>query len=117
MADMEDNANADCTARRPLALKLAEVDKPCSLVARKTGLMEGVGDTHGLRPRRRGGVVDWPVRMSRRLEYYNHGILQSGPTAGSWPYSRGMSNPTWDGASVLVLWMGACGPKQNLGGM
>ena len=35
---------------------------------------------------------------------------------GSLPYSRNMSNPMWDGTNVMV-WMGTCGLKQNLGGI
>ena len=39
---------ADCTAPRPFALQLAKVYKPCALQIKKTELMEGVGDTHGI---------------------------------------------------------------------
>ena len=37
--DVEDATQADCTALRPLALKLAKVYKPCALVVKKTELM------------------------------------------------------------------------------
>ena len=65
----------NCTALRPLALKLAKVYKPCALVVKNTELMEGVGDTHGLRPRRKEDIVDWLVRVLYRLEYCNHGLM------------------------------------------
>ena len=42
MGDMEDATTADCTALRPLALKLAKVYKPCALVVKKTELMKGL---------------------------------------------------------------------------
>ena len=41
--------------------------------------MEGVADTHGIRPRRKEGFVDWLVQVLYKLEYYNHGPL---PYAG-----------------------------------
>ena len=41
IGDMEDATLADCTALRPLALKLAKVYKPCVLQAKKTELMVG----------------------------------------------------------------------------
>ena len=68
---------ADCTALRPLALKLSKVYKPCAQVVKKTELMEGVADTHGLRPRRKEDIVDWLVRsrVLYKLEYYDHGLL------------------------------------------
>ena len=47
----------------------------CSIVVKKIELVEGVGDTHGLRPRRKQDIVDWLVRVLYRLEYYNHGLL------------------------------------------
>ncbi len=74
---MEDATAADCTALLPLALKLAAVYKPCALQVKKTELMEGVGDTHGLRSRRMEYIVDWLVRVRvlYRLEYYDHGLL------------------------------------------
>ena len=37
--------------------------------------MEGVADTHGIRPRRKEDIVDWPVRVLYKLAYYNHGLL------------------------------------------
>ena len=52
--EMDDAKESDCTALRPLALKLAKGYTPCALVVKKTELMEGVGDTDGLRPRRKG---------------------------------------------------------------
>ena len=56
--EMGDTKEADCAALRPLSLKLAKVYKPCALVAKTAELMERVGDTHGLRPRRKGGIID-----------------------------------------------------------
>ena len=47
-SSMHDAPEADCTAIRPLALKLEKVYKPCALQIRKTELMEGVGHTHGM---------------------------------------------------------------------
>ena len=58
---MDDAKDADCAALRPLALKLAKVYKPCALVVQKTELLEGVADTHGIRPRRKEDIVDWLV--------------------------------------------------------
>ena len=57
----------------PIALKLAKVYKPCARVVKKSELMEGVGNTHGLRPGRKEDTADWLVRVLYRLEYYNHG--------------------------------------------
>ena len=59
-------------ALRPLALELAKVYKPCALLAKKTELVEGVGDTHGIRPRRKEDIVDWLVRVLYRLAYCDH---------------------------------------------
>ena len=67
--EMDDAKDADCTALRPLALKIAKVYKPCALVVKKTELMEGVADTHGIRPRRKGDIVDWLIRVLYKLEY------------------------------------------------
>ena len=72
---MDDAKDADCAALRPLALKLAKVYKPCALVVKKTELMEGVADTHGIRPRRKEDIVDWLVQALYKLEYYDHGLL------------------------------------------
>ena len=66
---MEDATQADCTALRPLALRLAKVYKPCALVVKNTELMEEVGDTYGLRPRRKEDILDWLARVLYRLEY------------------------------------------------
>ena len=46
--ESEEMDDVDCAALRPLALKLAKVYKPCALVVKKTELMEGVADTHGI---------------------------------------------------------------------
>ena len=73
--DLDDAKEADCTALRPLALKLAKVYTPCAQVVQKTELMEGVADTHGIRPRRKEDIVDWLVRVLYKLEYYDHGLL------------------------------------------
>ena len=72
---MGDAKDADCAALRPLALKLAKVYKPCALVVKKTELMEGLADTHGIRAKRKGDIVDWLIRVLYRLEYYDHGLL------------------------------------------
>ena len=76
---MDDAKEADCAALRPLTLRLAKVYKPCALVVKNTELMEGVADTHGIRPsirpRRKEDIVDWLVRVLYKLEYYNHGLL------------------------------------------
>ena len=45
IGEMEVATAADCTALRPLALKLAAVHTPCALQIKKTELMEGAGDT------------------------------------------------------------------------
>ena len=58
-----DSTAADSTALEPLALQLAKVYKPCALQVKKTELMEGVGDTHGIRSRRKEGIVEWLVRV------------------------------------------------------
>ena len=67
----------DCAALRPLSLKLAKVYKPCALVVKKTELelMEGVADTHGIRPRRKEDIVDWLIRVLYKLEYFDHRLL------------------------------------------
>ena len=76
--ELDDAKESDCAALRPLALKLAKVYKPCALVVKKTDLMEGVADTHGIRPRRKEDIVDWLVRVLYKLEYYNLRILTYG---------------------------------------
>ena len=73
--EMDDAKEAGCAALRPLALKLAKFYKPCALMVKKTELMEGVADTHGIRPRRKEDIVDWLVRVLYKLEYYDHGLL------------------------------------------
>jgi hypothetical protein len=60
---------SDCEALRPLALKIAKVYKPCALVVKRTELMEGLADTHGIRTKRKADIVDWLVRVLYRLEY------------------------------------------------
>ena len=72
---MEDATLADSTALLSLARKLANVYKPCALQVKKTELMEGVGDTHGLRSRRKEDIVDWLVRVLYRLECCDHPLL------------------------------------------
>ena len=44
-------------------------------MVKKTELMEGVADTHGIRPRRKEDIVDWPTRVLYKLEYFDHGLL------------------------------------------
>ena len=66
---------ADCAALRPLALKLATVYKPCALLVKKSELMEGAADTHGIRPRRKEDIADWMIRVLYNLEYFDHGLL------------------------------------------
>ena len=66
---------SDCAALRPLALKIAKVHKPCALVVKKTELMEGVADTHGIRAKRKEDIVDWLTRVLYKLEYFDHGLL------------------------------------------
>ena len=73
--EMGDAKDADCAALRPLALKLVKVYKPCALVVKKTKLMEGVADTHGIRPRGKEGIVDWLIQVLYKLGYYDHGLL------------------------------------------
>ena len=72
---MTDAPEADCTALQPLALKLAKVYKPCAVQIKKTKLMEGVGDTHGIRPRSRRNIVDWLIRVLYKLGYCEHPIM------------------------------------------
>ena len=72
---MAEATAVDCTALRPLALKLAAVDKPCALQVKTTELMEEVGDTHGMRSRRKDDSVDWLVRVLYRLDYCDHPLL------------------------------------------
>ena len=57
IGEMDEAKDADCSALRPLALKMAKVYKPCALVVKKTELMEGVADTHGIRPRRKRIII------------------------------------------------------------
>ena len=73
--EIDDAKDADCAALRPLALTLAKVYKPCALVVKKTELMEGVADTHSIRPRRKEDIADWLIRVLYKLEYYVHGLL------------------------------------------
>ena len=73
--NMEDATAADCTALRPLALKLAAAYQPCALQVKKNELMEGAGDTHGIKSRRKEDIVDWLVRVLYRLEYCDHPLL------------------------------------------
>ena len=72
---MDEAKAADCTALRPLALKLAKVYKPCAVVVKKTELIAGVDDTHGIRPRRKEDIADWLIRVLYKLEYFDHGLL------------------------------------------
>ena len=63
---------SDCAALRPLALKIAKVYKPCALAVKKAELMEGLADTHGIRAKRKEGVVGWLTRVLYKLEYFGH---------------------------------------------
>ena len=58
---MAELKGADCEVLRPLALKIAKAYKPCALVHKKTELMEGLADTHGIRTKRKEDIVDWLV--------------------------------------------------------
>ena len=109
---MDDAKDADCTALRPLALKLAKVYKPCALVVKKTEVMEGVADTHGIRTRRKGDNVDWLIRVLYKLEYYNHGLLTYAGVVTL------LEKNEWHNIGWIcqMVWMGGCGLKQNLGG-
>ena len=60
---MDDATVADCTALRPLALKLAKVCMLCALQIKKIKLMEAAGDTRGIRSRRKEDIADWMVRV------------------------------------------------------
>ena len=110
---MDEAKAADCTALRPLALKLAKVYKPRALVVKKTELMEGVADTHDMRPRRKGGIVDWLIRVLYKLEYSDHGLLTYAGVVAllekhEWPSM---------GWNCHMVWMGDCRLKKNLGGI
>ena len=109
--EMGDAKEADCTALRPLALKLAKVYGPCAQVVKKTELMEGVADTHGVRPRRKGGVVGWLIRVLCKLGYYGHGLMASAGVVAL------LEKHEWPDVGHYFakcrVWMGACGPKQN----
>ena len=48
---------SDCDALRPLALKIAKFYKPCAVVVKKTELMEGLADTHGIWAKRKEDIV------------------------------------------------------------
>ena len=75
--------------------------------------MEGAGDTHDIRRRRKGDIVDCLVRMySTGWGIVPTGLLRAGPS----PYSSSMRCLVWDRAMVHMGLMGTCGPKQNLGG-
>ena len=73
--EVADPKGSDCDALRPLALKIAKVYKPCAMVVKKTELMEGLADTHGIRAKRKEDIVDWLIRVLYRLEYFEHGLL------------------------------------------
>ena len=110
--EMDEAQNADCSALRPLALKMAKVYNPCALVVKKTGFVEGVGDTHGMRPRRKGDIADWLMRVLYLLGYGDHGPLAYAGVVAlhdkyEWP------DVGWN---CQMAWMGGCGLKQNLGG-
>ena len=68
--EVTDAKEEDYAALRPLTLKLAKVYncKHCALVVKKTELMEGVADTHGLMPRRNEGIAVGLVRVLGKLE-------------------------------------------------
>ena len=58
---------SDCTARIPLATKMAKVYRPCSQLIRHTELIKGLGDTYSenyeIRPQRRESLVDWCTKV------------------------------------------------------
>ena len=61
--------------RRPLALKIAKVYKPCALEVKKTELLKGLADTHGTRAKRKEDIADWLTQVLYELEYFDHGLL------------------------------------------
>ena len=67
-------------------------------MVKKTELMEGVADTHAIRPRRKEDIVDWlvHVRVLHKLEYYDHGLLS--------PDLCDMSDLMWDGTAKWYGW-------------
>ena len=103
---------ADCTAPRPLALGLAKVYKPCALVVKKTELMGGVANAHGILPWRKEGIADWLMRVLYKLWHFDHGSLAC---AGAVPL---LENHEWPGVGwkCNIAWMGGCGLKQSPGG-
>ena len=48
-------------------MKIAKAYKPWALMVKKAELMEGVADTHGIRPRRKEDIVDWLTRVLYKL--------------------------------------------------
>ena len=74
--------------------------------------MEGVGDTHGIRSRRREDFVDWLIRVLYKLEYYGHPLLSYCGVIALLE-GHGCLGVGWD----YEVWTGACGPKQSIGGM
>ena len=74
--DKEENnypRKSDCTALVPLAIKMAKIYAPCSILVRQTELMEGLGSTYSrnydIRPRRKESMTDWFTKLLYRLEW------------------------------------------------
>ena len=110
---MDDAKEADYAASRHLALKLAKAHGPCALVVKKPGLMEAVADAHGIRARRKEGVLDGQCECCASWDI---ATAVSWRMPGSLPRSRNTSGPMWDGADLPLVRMGGCRPTQGVGG-
>ena len=60
---------SDCKDLLPLASNIAEVYEPCAKVIQQTELLEGLGDTYDIPPRRKERLVDWLTKVLFRLEW------------------------------------------------
>ena len=80
-------------------------------MVKTTELMEKVGDTHGMRPRRKGGSVDWLIRVRCKLEYYDRRLLAYAGVVTL------LEKPEWPNAgwNCRMAWVGGCGPKKTSG--
>ena len=82
-------------------------------MVKNTELTEGLADTHGIRTKRKGGIVDWLTRVLYKLEYFDHGRLAYAGVVTllekhEWP------NVGW---GYHTVWVVGCWLKQNLGGI